>query len=140
MKYSTKIITSADDVPPEHVAVTEFRNAVPHAHWATVAKAISEAHTTGTIRACKLVRCLGDLKTGRVFVHRGDAERMLAERYATPAVAPKQERPVQPLAVTSVDSELLAAVARLTRAVEDLTAAMELKAEVACKEAFDVVA
>jgi len=143
--YTTKIITTIGDVPSDHVPVTHFRGLVNNVPWATISKAISEAHFAGQIRACKLVRGLGDLKTGRVFVHEGDTTQFLAARYSpapqTPVQPHVQEPTPEPAVVSDAapelrTAELIAAIHGLTIAVQDLTAAMQLKAESVCEDAY----
>jgi hypothetical protein len=128
-KHATKIITNPQDVPLGYVPVGRFRESTTR-NWKTIAKALSDAHQGGTIRAVKLVRGLGDLKTGPVFLHEGDTEAFLAERYPD---AEPQATPAAPSAEAT--GELMEAIVRLTDAVRDLTAAMQLRAEVAVEEA-----
>lgn len=126
--HKTQIITSADQVPEGYVPISEFKGTTP-ALWRTVHKALSDAHATGLIRAVKLVRCLGDCKTGRVFVHGDDARAFLQGRYGRPCEAEQPATPhVEAAAVPRVD-ELREAIVRLTEAVHDLTAVVRLRAE-----------
>lgn len=134
-KYETQIIHSIHEVPTGYVPVPSLRGN-HNGYWPTISKAISEAHAAGLIRAAKLVRCLGDCKTGRVFVHEGDAKAFIAERYphATHAPAAPAAEPPRPAVARESSDELLAAIKRLTAAVEDLTAAMQLRAEATLAE------
>lgn len=79
-KHRTLIVTDSAQVPDGYVPVTSLRGKASR-KWKTVAKAISDAHAAGEIRAVKLVRCLGELKTGRVFVHPGDTDEFLRARW-----------------------------------------------------------
>lgn len=134
-KHTTKIITAEEQIPDGFVPVNHFRENGFVQRWPTIAKAISDAHTLGRIRAVKLCRTMGDLKTGAVYVHEGDTTAFLAARYPHPSM-------IQPPAVetpaveTHADTATLHdAVERLIVAVNDLTAAMRLKAEATLEEA-----
>lgn len=133
-KYETQIITSIDQVLPGYVPVPSMRGNL-NGHWGTVSKAVSEAHAAGLIRAQKLVRCLGDCRTGRVFVHEGDAKAFIQERYTHLLHDAPAPQPPKQATVRESESELLAAIKALTVAVGDLTAAMQLKSEVVVEEA-----
>lgn len=130
-RYAARIVTSLDQVSEGYVPVPSLRGNA-NGYWPTVAKALSDAHAAGVIRAEKVVRSLGDLKTGRVFLHEEDARAFIAERYPhalhhEPQVA-AAEPPKQAVARES-DDELLAAIRSLIVAIHDLTAATQLLAE-----------
>jgi hypothetical protein len=145
MAYTTKIITTIDDVPADHVSPAVFRELFPHVSPVAIQKAISDAHMDGHVRACKLVRTLGELKNGRVFVHKGDTVAFLDGRYGTKDEGPQCDEVVvkeiaAPAPAPVVDAvsaaDLLFAIRRLTVAVHDLSAAMALKSEAVCEEAY----
>lgn len=144
--YKTAIITSLDQVPEGHVRLARLRRKLDTrlwSQWRTIARGLSAAHAEGTIRAAKLVRSLGDLKVGAVFVHEGDALAFIEERYDAPQRGGKAEGskvvlrvpapPVEAATDTAALEErvvlLTASIHDLTAAVLDLTAAMRLRAE-----------
>jgi hypothetical protein len=139
MAYATKVITTIDDVPADYVPARDFNAQFPHIKRGTLQKMISDAHMLGHIRAVKLVRTLGDLKTGRVFVHRDDTRQFLEAHYRRQAEWAAASRTVvapPPAPVASGELPgLLAAIRTLTVAVENLTAAVELKSEAMCVDA-----
>jgi len=137
-KYQTEIVTRLVDVPAGFEPLHAFAHEYPHVNSRTIHKALSEAHHDGMIRAKKLVRCLGDLKTGRVFVHGDDALAFLAERYAVSEVVPDEQPTEDDAPAPAADhgaplreemGALRIEMARLRQAVADLTAAMQLRAE-----------
>jgi hypothetical protein len=142
-KFRTQIVTQRVDVPVGYEPLHGFAGECPHVNSRTLHKALSDAHQGGLIRAVKLVRCLGDLKTGRVFVHGDDARAFLAERYAVTEVVPDEQPteddttvvlPPAPAAdhgapLRDEMASLRIEMARLRQAVADLTAAMQLRAE-----------
>lgn len=146
-KHETVIITNASQVPDGYVPMKSpvFTDAFPAVSPRTIWKALSDAHHEGWVRAAKLVRCLGDLKTGRVFVHEDDAAGYLNSRYAARSQLPEEPKPQPkpsaavievPFGGTTHVAELLDAVQRLTAAVGDLTAAMQLRAEAEAPKEF----
>lgn len=144
--HKTGIITRLDQVPDGFIRIARLRRHLDPrlwSQWRTVSRGLSAAHAEGLIRAVKLVRSLGDLKVGAVFVHEGDAMAFVSERYeAQPNGKPKKAEvvlnvPVVPDQNTAVDTATLeqrlglltAAVHDLTAAILDLTAATRLRAE-----------
>lgn len=130
-KYQTKIITSDDQVPSDYVPVNNFRTNGFVGRWATIAKAISEAHSNGHIRAVKLCRTVGDLKTGLVYVHEGDCTAFLNERYSEDRIKrkPKAVEHARAAEANEAVERLAAAAADVVAAMADLTAALRLRAE-----------
>jgi hypothetical protein len=129
-KHTTRIITAEEQIPDGFVPVSHFRENGFVQRWSTIAKAISEAHSLGRVRAVKLCRTMSDLKVGPVYVHEGDTAAYLAVRY------PHHEEPQPPVVETPVGTATLQeAVERLIEAVNDLTAAVRLKAESTLEEA-----
>lgn len=132
-KYSTVIVTSLDQIPDGYVPVAEMKGQF-NGNWPTVKKRISDAHAAGRIRAAKLVRTLGDLRTGRIWVHPDDAREFITdalarEEHAAKAEPQRVEEPPRTAVARESSDELLLAIKRLTAAVDDLTAAMQLRAE-----------
>jgi hypothetical protein len=141
-KHTTRIITHESQIPDGFVPVNHFRENGFVQRWPTIAKAISEAHSLGRVRAVKLCYTLGDLKTGPVYVHEGDAAAFLAARYPTEGAAHEAEVAAPVSRKSTVDCEagegierLTAAVSDLMAAMADLTAALRLKAEATLEEA-----
>lgn len=136
-KYQTKIITSDNQVPSGYVPVNNFRANGFVGRWPTIAKAISEAHSNGQIRAVKLCRTVGDLKTGLVYVHEGDCTAFLNERYSEPRTAAKAKdaEPARLHETGEAIERLTTAMGDLMAAMADLTAALRLKTEATLEEA-----
>lgn len=144
-KHTTKIITSEEQIPDGFVPVNHFRENGFVQRWPTVAKAISEAHSLGRIRAVKLCRTMGDLKTGAVYVHEGDATAFLAARYPHPSMIQPSagetivvDTPAEPARLGEAGEaieRLTAAMGDLMAAMADLTVALRLKAEATLEEA-----
>lgn len=139
-KHTTRIITAEEQIPDGFVPVNHFRENGFVQRWPTIAKAISEAHTLGRIRAVKLCRTMGDLKTGAVYVHEGDTTAFLAERYPHPGTTtpPAVETPAEASRLGEAGEaieRLTAAMGDLMAAMADLTAALRLKAEATLEEA-----
>jgi hypothetical protein len=141
-KHTTRIITAEDQIPDGFVPINHFRENGFVQRWATIAKAISDAHSVGRIRAVKLCRTMGDLKTGAVYVHEGDATAFLAARYPSHDVTQEPEVATPAGKEPAVDGEASEAIERLTAALGDLMAAMadltvalRLKAEATLEEA-----
>jgi hypothetical protein len=137
MRFNTRIITTIDDVPVDHVPCKYFYRHFDGVLPATFQKMLSDAHMNGHVRAVKLVRTIGELKTGRVFLHKEDTMRFLESQLSKKA---EEQRPAATdthvvSATWQDNSELLAAIRGLTKAVKDLTAATELKSEAVCEEA-----
>jgi len=141
-KHTTRIITDESQIPDGFVAVSHFRENGFVQRWPTIAKAISEAHSLGRVRAVKLCCTLGDLKTGPVYVHEGDAAAFLAARdpqhdatqepvVETPAV----ETPARMGEAGEAIERPTAAMGDLMAAMADLTVALRLKAEATLEEA-----
>jgi hypothetical protein len=158
-QYQTGIITDVSQVPEGYVQLVKFADR-RQPGGKTIHKALSEAHQRGDVRAVKLMRTLGDAKTGPVYVHRGDAESILRQRAnngrtgrdadgrivagdkakfkAEDAVAfatPSQAAAAADDLYGAVDdlrgtmSLLCDRVETLTRVMEDLTAAVQLRSE-----------
>jgi hypothetical protein len=155
-QYQTGVITDISQVPEGYVQLVNFADR-RQPGGKTLHKALSEAHQRGEVRAVKLIRTLGDVKTGPVYVHRGDAESHLRGRAANGktghngngqivpgakakfAGAPAEATPAQAAAAAdALDdlrgtmSQLCDRVEDLTKVIEDLTAAMQLRAEQDC--------
>lgn len=83
-KYETQYIRDEREVPPGYVALVEFDSqSLDH-------KRLSGAHARGLIRAVKMMRSPRDHRSGKVWVHHGDAKSLLAT-YDTPRSEPKPE-------------------------------------------------
>lgn len=141
-KHTTRIITAEDQIPDGFVPVNHFRENGFVQRWATIAKAISDAHSVGRIRAVKLCRTMGDLKTGAVYVHEGDTTAFLAARYPHPSMiqppaveTPVVETPARMGEAGEAIERLTAAMGDLMAAMADLTVALRLKAEATLEEA-----
>jgi hypothetical protein len=141
-KHTTRIITHESQIPDGFVPVNHFRENGFVQRWPTIAKAISEAHSLGRVRAVKLCCTLGDLKTGPVYVHEGDVAAFLAARYPGEDAAHEPEVAAPVRKKSTVDGEAGEAIERLTAAIGDLMAAMadltvalRLKAESTLEEA-----
>jgi hypothetical protein len=136
MRFNTRIITTIDDVPVDHVPCKYFYRHFDGVLPATFQKMLSDAHKDGHVRAVKLVRTIGELKTGRVFLHKEDTLRFLESQLSKKSEEqPKAVEAPRVSAAWQDNSELMAAIRRLTQAVQDLTAAMELKSESVCDDA-----
>ena len=123
-KHTTRIITDESQIPDGFVPVSHFRENGFVQRWPTIAKAISDAHSLGRVRAVKLCCTLGDLKTGPVYVHEGDAAAFLAARYPSESAAHEPEVAAPVGKQPTVDGEAGEAIERLTAALGDLMAAM----------------
>lgn len=139
-KHTTKIITAEEQIPDGFVPVNHFRENGFVQRWPTIAKAISDAHTLGRIRAVKLCRTMSDLKTGAVYVHEGDTTAFLAARYPHPSMIqpPAVEMPADTARLGEAGEaieRLTAAMGDLMTAMADLTVALRLKAEATLEEA-----
>jgi hypothetical protein len=67
-QHTTKFIQDESQVPDGYVTLASFGHNTP------LHRAMCDAHRDGRVRAVKLVRHEGDIKTGAVWVHAGDAE------------------------------------------------------------------
>jgi hypothetical protein len=73
MAESAKVITDEADVPDGYV---------PLANWADDGvnhKRLSDAHSTGRVRAVKLMRTVSEARTGKVWVNEADALRYIEQ-------------------------------------------------------------
>ena len=123
-KHSTRFITDESQVPDGYVPLASF------GHNTTIHRALCDAHRDGRVRAVKLVRHEGDVKTGAVWVHGVDADEF-QRNYGKPCVKQTQQ---EQRASTSEDGiaalqAALTAIATnqvsLLRAVERLADAAE---------------
>lgn len=71
--HSTRFITEESQVPAGYVPLASF-DSTSRLH-----RALCKAHSEGKVRAVKLVRHEGDIKTGPVWLHAGDAEKFCDE-------------------------------------------------------------
>lgn len=159
-QYQTGIITSVDQVPDGYVQLVTFSDR-KQPGGKTIHKALSDGHQRGDIRAVKLMRSLSDVKTGPVYIHRGDAEKFLRDRAASGRTGKDSNGRIVPggkarfeaedaeafatpeQAAAAADdlygaiSDLRGIIERLRDSVDNLTTAMELRAEceMVCKEA-----
>lgn len=86
-RYSTVYIRDVSEVPDGYVPLGNWR------HDRLAQQALSKAHTTGRIRAVKLVRTAAEQTTGPVWVESLDAEKFLASyQFRGRATAPTAER------------------------------------------------
>lgn len=154
-QYQTGIITDVDQIPEGYVQLVRFADR-RQPGGKTIHKALSEAHQRGDIRAVKLMRTLGDAKTGPVYVHRGDAEDHLRSRAAVGRTGKDRSGRIVPGGTAKFTAEDAAAFATPSQAaaaaddlygaieslrgiieclrdsVDNLTAAMELRTEAEC--------
>lgn len=82
-RYTTAYINDESQVPDGYVPMALFD------HTTRLHRALSKAHSEGKVRAVKLVRHEGDIKTGPVWVHGGDAEEFRQSHEATRPTAPE---------------------------------------------------
>lgn len=82
-RYTTAYINDESRVPDGYVPMALFD------HTTRLHRALSKAHSDGKVRAVKLVRHEGDIKTGPVWVHAGDAEQFRKAHEATPPASPE---------------------------------------------------
>ena len=125
MKYETQIILDEKQVPHGFVPLSDFDvSSAEH-------KRLSEAHNSGSIRAVKVARTLGQVRNGRVWVSKEDADNFLAGNMTKRR---EQAKPTEQSAATA--AQLHAAITALVRidngislmqaTLERLTAAVEL--------------
>lgn len=126
-KHSTRFITAESDVPEGYVPLASFD------HTTRLHRALSKAHAEGRVRAVKLVRHEGDIKTGAVWVHEGDAAVIRAAYDGTGAAASKADQQAATpsqieaavVAMCEISNTLVLVyglLERLTQAVEKLQA------------------
>ena len=66
-RFCTRFINDESQVPDGYVPLAKYQPGT------RLHRAMVDAHRTGKVRAVKLVRHEGDLTTGHVWVHEGDA-------------------------------------------------------------------
>lgn len=72
-KYETRFVDSEDKVPDGYARLVSMGDRAAQ-------KSLSDAQMAGHIRAYKIVRTASEIKSGAVWVHKGDAETWLANR------------------------------------------------------------
>ena len=136
--YRTRLIVDPADVPKGFVQIARVANNRTEAVW------LSRAHSTGTIAAVKLARYASD-RTGKVYVDPQQARELLESRRNKPRRmdATQEERPWadvnfhvhnaglgdQMSQENQPQGQTMSDVRRLTLAVQDLQAAVELLSE-----------
>lgn len=109
-KSLTQFIQDESQIPEGFIRLASF------GHDKNDHRALSDAHRDGKIRAVKVVRCEGELRTGAVWVHEADARSFLSSRLAASPPAHKNkprvsEDSAQPIAaLASAIVELAAAI------------------------------
>jgi hypothetical protein len=96
-------------------------------------KAVSRAQKTGLIRAVKLVRHVGDLKGGAVWVHKADADEYLRslsafddeDSHATPSSTVVDSQPSATLAAAASLASIDTTLDEIYRVLERLASAVE---------------
>jgi hypothetical protein len=115
-KHSTKFITDESQVPDGYVPLASFyKNKRIH-------RALCDAHKAGNVRAVKLVRHEGDIKTGAVWVHGEDAQ-LFEHSYGREA--PKHTATLGRRAPMSKDDELLGYAELIASRIGDVSSSLE---------------
>jgi len=132
--YRTRLIIDPSDIPDGFVQIARMASNRTEAVW------LSRAHSTGVIDAVKLARFASD-KTGKVYVDQQQAWELIEARRNKPRRmnATPEERPwadVRDEGLRDMMSQerqpqdpTMSEVCRLTLAVQDLQAAVELLTE-----------
>jgi hypothetical protein len=120
-KHSTKFITDESQVPDGYVPLASFyKNKRIH-------RALCDAHKAGSVRAVKLVRHEGDIKTGTVWVHSEDAKSF---EHSYGREAPKHRFTVGSRMPLSKDDELLGYAELIAGRIGDVSSSLEEMREV----------
>lgn len=132
-KHSTRFINDESHVPDGYVPLASF------GHNTRIHRALCDAHRDGRVRAVKLVRHEGDIKTGAVWVHEGDAAEF-RDAYESPQPKAIADSAVEAIgsrhaesvceSLSSIDAtldEIYRVLERLTTAAESI--ATQPKAE-----------
>lgn len=115
--YRTEIIKEESEVPAGYIPLASFgRKTAKHSR-------LCAAHAKGLIRAVKLARHLGEMRTGKVWVHQQDATNFLAAETSPEKTKPQELIPqADPLAGHA--NAICAEIGLLALAVADLTEAV----------------
>lgn len=138
----TKFISDESQVPAGYVALTSVtKRGTPEE--VNFLRRACDAHGRGEIRAVKLVRSAGEVKTGRVWVHAGDFAEWSARqtRGDSPAASAAVEDGSEVLvdvirearSLRETNAALVSQIDRLLDAFSGLQAAIELQVEAAAK-------
>jgi len=115
-KHSTKFITDESQVPDGYVPLASFyKNKRIH-------RALCDAHKAGNVRAVKLVRHEGDIKTGTVWVHGEDAA-SFQQSYGREA--PKYTATLSRREPLGKDDELLGYAELIAGRIGDVSSSLE---------------
>jgi len=119
-RYATVYIRDVSEVPDGYVPLGNWRHDRP------TQQALSKAHTTGRIRAVKLVRTADEQVTGPVWLESLDAERFLESyRFRGKAPEPATNREPAPQAAEPTSGNLASGVLATLDAVASRLADIE---------------
>lgn len=120
--HMTQFIRDEHEVPDGFVPLSEFDCT------ASARRQLSTAHAMGEIRAVKIVRTPGDLRTGKVWVHAADAADFLAgwSNPRTSQTAPASAgATVQQAAAVTALGEISSGISQMLKTLDRLAAAVE---------------
>lgn len=117
----TRFIVHESQVPEGYVPLTAVTRRDTQAEINFLRRAC-DAHNRGEIRAVKLVRSAGEVKTGRVWVHSGDFAAWSARQSKSERAA--EAAPVAVAEPSTIGGDVLADVLREARSLRETNAAL----------------